>query len=52
MLVDLLINGGLAARDTLFGRLLRWIDRSLLIMAEEDARAESVVARAPEPGVQ
>jgi hypothetical protein len=52
MLLDLLINAGLAARDTLFGRLLRWIDRSLLIMAEEDARAEGAVERTPEPGVQ
>jgi len=52
MLVDLLINGGLAARDTLFGRLLRWIDRSVLIMAEEDARAQGVIEQAPEPGVQ
>jgi hypothetical protein len=52
MLLDPLINAGLAARDTLFGRLLRWIDRSVLIMAEEDARAEASVERAPEPGVQ
>jgi hypothetical protein len=52
MLLDLLINAGLAARDTLFGRLLRWIDRSVLIMAEEDARAEGVVGRTQEPGVQ
>jgi len=52
MLLDLLIDAGVAARDTLFGRLMRWIDRSLLIMAEIDARAEDVVARAPDPGVR
>jgi hypothetical protein len=52
MLLDLLINAGLAARDTLFGQLLRWIDRSVLIMAEEDARAEGVIERTQEPGVQ
>ncbi len=49
MLLDLLIDAGLAARDTLFGRLLRWIDRSVLIMAEQDARAEDVAARGPDP---
>ena len=52
MLLDLLINAGLAARDTLFGRLLRWIDRSVLIMAEEDARAGGVIERTPGPDVQ
>ena len=52
MFLNLLINAGLAARDTLFGRLLRWIDRSVLIMAEEDARAEGVIERAPAPEIQ
>lgn len=52
MLLDLLIDAGLAARDTLFGRLLRWIDRSVLVMAEEDARAEGVIERAPAPEIQ
>jgi len=47
MLLDLLINASLAARDTLFGRLMRWIDRSVLIMAEQDARAEDLAARTP-----
>ena len=45
MLLDLLIDASLAARDTLFGRLMRWIDRSVLIMAEQDARAEEVIQR-------
>ena len=49
MLLDLLIDASLAARDTLFGRLMRWIDRSVLIMAEQDARAEEAVQRAPDP---
>jgi hypothetical protein len=49
MLLDLLIDASLAARDTLFGRLMRWIDRSVLIMAEQDARAEDVVQRPPDP---
>lgn len=49
MLLDLLINASLAARDTLFGRLMRWIDRSVLIIAEQDARAEDVAVRAPDP---
>jgi hypothetical protein len=52
MLLDLLINAGLAACDTLFGRLLRWIDRSVLIMAEEDARAEGAIERAPASDAQ
>ena len=43
MLLDFLI--GLAARDTLLGRLLRWIDRSRLIMVEQDVRDEEMVAR-------
>jgi len=51
MLLDLLINAGLAARDTLFGRLLRWIDRSRLIMTEQDARDEGAVARTPDSSV-
>jgi hypothetical protein len=49
MLLDLLIDASVAARDTLFGRFLRWIDRTVLIMAEQDARAENVVQRAPDP---
>ena len=52
MLLDLLIDASLAARDTLLGRLLRWVDRSVLIMAEQDARAEDVVRRAPDPGAR
>ena len=52
MLLDLLINAGLAARDTLFGRLLA-LDRLIaLIMAEEDARAEGAIERAPVSEVQ
>ena len=52
MLLDLLIDASLAAPDTLFARLLRWIDRSLLIMVEQDARAESDAAQGPpDPGV-
>jgi hypothetical protein len=43
MFLDFLI--GLAARDTLLGRLLRWIDRSRLIMVEQDARDEGATAR-------
>ena len=38
MLIDLLINASLAAPDSRFARLLRRIDRSLLLMAEVDAR--------------
>ena len=49
MLLDLLIDASLAARDTLFRRLMRWIDRSVLIMAEQNARADDVVQRAPDP---
>jgi hypothetical protein len=52
MLLDLLIDASLAARNTLFGRLMRWIDRSVLIMAEDDARSEDVAQRAPDPRVQ
>jgi hypothetical protein len=44
MLWDLLIDASLAARDTLFGRFLRWIDRSRLIMSEQEARDEEAVA--------
>ena len=46
MLLDFLI--GSAARDTLLGRLLRWIDRSRLIMVEQDAREEEAAARTPD----
>jgi hypothetical protein len=46
MLLDFLI--GSAARDTLLGRLLRWIDRSRLIMVEQDARDEKAAARTPD----
>ena len=46
MLLDLLID--LASRDTLLGRLLRWIDRSRLIMLEQDVRDEGAVARTPD----
>lgn len=49
MLLDLLIDASLTVRDTLFGRLMRWIDRSVLIMAEQDARSEDVGERAPDP---
>jgi hypothetical protein len=48
MLLDLLIDAGLAVRDTLLGRLLRWIDRSRLIMSEQDVRDEEAVARTPD----
>ena len=44
MLWDLLIDASLAARDTLFGRFLRRIDRSRLIMSEQEAREEGAVA--------
>jgi hypothetical protein len=49
MLWDLLIDASLAARDTLFGRFLRWIDRSRLIMSEQEARDEEAVAPRPTP---
>jgi hypothetical protein len=48
MLWDLLIDASLAARDTLFGRFLRWIDRSRLIMSEQEARSpDDVRPRSP-----
>ena len=51
MLWDLLIDASLAVRATLLGRLLRWIDRSRLIMTEQDARDEAAVARTPDSSV-
>jgi len=45
MLWNLLIDAGLAVRGSLLGRLLRWIDRSRLIMTEQDVRDEEAVAR-------
>jgi hypothetical protein len=41
MLSDLLNDVRLAAGDKLLGRVLRWLDRSRLIMTEQDARAET-----------
>ena len=48
MLLDLLIDAGIAVRETLLGRLLRWIDRSRLIMTEQDARDEEAATRTPD----
>jgi hypothetical protein len=45
MLWNLLIDASLSVRSSLLGRLLRWIDRSRLIMREQDARDEEAVAR-------
>jgi hypothetical protein len=41
MLIDLLIKASSAVPDSGFARLLRRIDRSLLLTAEVDARTQS-----------
>ena len=51
MLWNLLIDASLTVRSSLLGRLLRWIDRSRLIMREQDARDEEAVARTPDSSV-
>jgi hypothetical protein len=52
MLLDLLINASLAAPDSRFARLLRRIDRSMLLMAEVDARSQRTAppSRVADPG--
>ena len=47
MLLDLLIDAGSAVRDTLFGRMMRRLDQTLLMMAELDERTKAAAARAP-----
>jgi hypothetical protein len=39
MLIDVLIDVGAAVPDSLFGRLMRSLDRSLLAMSELDERS-------------
>lgn len=39
MLIDVLIDAGSAVPDSLFGRLMRSLDRSLVMMAELDERS-------------
>lgn len=52
MLIDLLIDAGAAVPDTAFGRLMRSLDRSLLMMAEIDerSRAAAMPSAHAEPG--
>jgi hypothetical protein len=50
MLLDLLVNASLAAPDSRFARVLRRIDRSLLLMAETDARSGAPPSRGADAG--
>lgn len=52
MLIDLLVEASLAAPDTRFARLLRRIDRAILLMREAEAQAARQAACSRRPDSQ